>query len=1192
MPNKGLFRLSVSVLNCAESQRRPGKRRNWHLLRISLLSVSTMGFLCQVPVWSAGIDSRLRSDFSGSDTSFVSSQEANQFDWLDQLPIQDGMPRRSKVWQLAQKEVFVDSANAHEGVIVAKPESGLVAPAVQPKEGNPPAVTTPVPGATPTPPTDGKPAVDAVAPSTKPILRAERPKASANPDELKVGPDEGGKVRFNFQGQPWLDVLEWLAKISHLSLDWQELPGDQLNLSTQRAYTVEETRDLLNRHLLDRGYTLLRNRENLIVVNIKKLDPSLVPRVRPQDLAQRQPHEFVKVSFSLDWLLADQAVEELKPMISPNGKLIALKNTNRIEAMDSAANLLEIYEVLKEEQSEDGQERLVKEFPLQHIRANDLDRMLRDLLGLQQPSAGGGAGGNMGADQVMMIQQQLQAIQQAQQQGQQQPGGAAGSERKIHIIVNPRRNSILVEAPANKMAIITQAVEKLDVASGDGSALLKTLNNTRIYRLSAIDPEPFVKILQEFGDLEPTTQIKLDRENNSVIVSGSMADHFVISELVKKLDSSERRFEVIRLRRLEADYVAGTIEFMMGTGGDKKNENNPFFGYMPFGLDMGMGGNKRDAKKFKVSADTENNRLLLWTNDLELKEINGLLAKLGEIPSKESNSDPLRIFEMGTPEEAQKILERLRQVQPGMIAPENANPKVAPAEVKLPVVPSKTQAQPTLPREHRSKIAQGNVPQNTAPRTVDGTGNGHKTPLIEGRHPIVETLLSKFKPQESFITNSVPSKLEPLASEDRAIQPSFAADPSSLITVDDDKSQEAIRKSEVATRQATHGQTLPTQTVRQSRVVSELFQEGPELLVEDNEVSEDGGLPQSESTELERGPNEPVQDFPAPSSVPGGLVQATITPEGQLIIASPDTAALDTLEDMISQILPPRRDFKIFHLKNRNTWAYGVVLNLEKYFGTDKDKGGGGMKYSPFFGYYPSDKKDDGPRNLAKRRVPKFISDSDSRTILVSGADADQLRLIEELINIYDQPEEGDAKALRLTRIFQMKHSKAKVIANAIKEVYRDLLSANDTALQNNQQGDKNQKPSSERSYTYIYGNGSDSGDEGKEPEAPIKFKGLLSLGVDELSNTIVVSAQEGLLENVGQMIDSLDVAAKPTQSTIQVLRVGRGIETSVLQSKLAKILLKPQVQQAPQAPQNSQQSGQPMNVGNGQTINSDVVNE
>ena len=72
---------------------------------------------------------------------------------------------------------------------------------------------------------------------------------------MEVALDKNGKVPpFNFIGQAWPDVMQWLANLSKCSLDWQELPNGYLNLTTQRPYSLDEVRDLINRQLLARGY--------------------------------------------------------------------------------------------------------------------------------------------------------------------------------------------------------------------------------------------------------------------------------------------------------------------------------------------------------------------------------------------------------------------------------------------------------------------------------------------------------------------------------------------------------------------------------------------------------------------------------------------------------------------------------------------------------------------------------------------------------------------------------------------------------------------------------------------------------------------------------------------------------------------------------------------------------------------------
>ena len=183
--------------------------------------------------------------------------------------------------------------------------------------------------------------------------------APPNPEEFKVRPDKDGLVQFQFRGQSWPDVLEWFGEIAGMSVDWQELPGDYLNISTQRGYKVEEIRDLLNRLLLARGFTMLLQDEFLVVVKCEELNAGLVPQVTAEELDGLPPHDYVRVMFELDWMLADEAVDELEPLLSKNGEIFALANTNRIEAMDAVANLQEIRRLLEEEQSaKDGEPSL------------------------------------------------------------------------------------------------------------------------------------------------------------------------------------------------------------------------------------------------------------------------------------------------------------------------------------------------------------------------------------------------------------------------------------------------------------------------------------------------------------------------------------------------------------------------------------------------------------------------------------------------------------------------------------------------------------------------------------------------------------------------------------------------------------------------------------------------------------------
>ena len=135
----------------------------------------------------------------------------------------------------------------------------------------------------------------------------------------------------------------------------------------------------------------------------------------------------------------------------------------------------------------------MREFVLLYARADDIKDQLSQLLGAESPTQMPMAGmtPEQMQQQQQMMQQQMQMQMQMQQQqmqmqqgqpGQPQPPGRVSrrprrgngmtgpqKEEPVRMIVNRRRNSILVQAPPDKMAIIADAVKLLDVQD-DGAA--------------------------------------------------------------------------------------------------------------------------------------------------------------------------------------------------------------------------------------------------------------------------------------------------------------------------------------------------------------------------------------------------------------------------------------------------------------------------------------------------------------------------------------------------------------------------------------------------------------------------------------------------------------------------------------------------------------------------------------------------
>ncbi|MGZ0171728.1 MAG: secretin N-terminal domain-containing protein [Planctomycetales bacterium] len=952
------------------------------------------------------------------------------------------------------------------------------------------------------------------------VTRPTEPESPANPEELNVTPNAAGMLKLNFQGQPWPDVIRWLKKVSGKSLDWQELPGGFLNLSTHREYTVEEARNIINRHLLARGFTIIIRDELMTVEKIDKLNPAMVPRVTASELDQRDDYEFVKVSFTLTALVAAQAAEELKPMLSPNGKLLPLAKTNRLEAIDSVINLREIRDILTEEQSGDGNERRVWQFPLKHVRAEDIVEPLYSLLGVQQA-----ASGPMSSSQMAAFQKMIQAATKGK--------SGVAEEQKLQIVAVPRENVLLVTGPADKIATISDAVELLDQPSLRSQSILDSIQRTEVYRLENFDPEAFIETVRELGGLSPLTQIRADETRGAVIVSGSKVDHLILSQLLEKIDGTSREFHVIPLRKLDAEYVAGSIKLMMGAEEEKKDDSRRSYYFNPYSSRSSSSQSKASSDKFTIDADVEYNRLLLRGTTFELEQVQDLLIKLGELPRPGGNPSRRRVFETGDLEDSLMLIERLQKVWPSRGANEL---KIIPPVVE----PEKDTVVPTGPLS--PDVLE---PLKSAPQKGDQKSVSDKPVKTAQRLPRQKVNPFRPNPQPLFLTASQSQVVE---SEDDATPPAAVPTPPAAEPVP------ATSADAAADTNAAPDKNVADEALRK--------------LVERIRAKQlEGSL---RSAPVGAGSVAPANAGPPP-------IQIRLGPNGEIYVESDDPAALDLLEEVLDEYAPPKRDWKVIELKYPQTWAYGIEVILKDIFKEDMDESdskNGSMRYNPYIWYYSGSSSNSGPRRLSARKPLKIISDRDSHTILVQGASDEQLRMIEELIEIYDRPQSTETRSIRKTQIFKINYSKAKVIADALKEVYRDLLSENDKALQEGKGNKKEDRPS-ERSYTYIYGGG---GEDGEDQEEPIKFKGLLSIGVDETSNILIISATEGLLNNVAQIIESLDMAARPN-SSFKVVQVNTRVNLRELQKKLQAML----APKPPQQAKNQNGKGQPQNGNNNQ---------
>jgi type II secretory pathway component GspD/PulD (secretin) len=875
------------------------------------------------------------------------------------------------------------------------------------------------------------------------VKRPDKPPRVPAPGEFKVKLDAQGRVPpFNFVGQPWPDVMQWLADLSKCSLDWQELPGGYLNLTTQRSYTLDEVRDLINRHLNARGFISIQSGEVISVFKLDKIDPSVVRRVEEDKLYDLKPYDFVKVSFELpSGMEVDKAKDDVKQVLSPTAKVYPLVASKRLLIMDSVANLRGVSELFNNERMVQDGRIVPKEYVLKYARPQQVIEILYLLLGVD-PKA------KPTQTDPQAQQQQMAMIQQMQQQGR---GAEAakmmqkGDAPKVYLAFNRQRNSVLVNAPPEQLKIVEQTIKFLDVPYGDASSATNATGSnetTRMqrYSLVTLDPDKFVSTLEDIGGLSPYAQFKVDDNSKTLFAFATESDHKKIAALIQDFDGSGRHFKVIQLRKNQADLVAATIYTMMAGQNEKKDDNRRRY-WDWYDYD---GGRDRDKKKdtiqgFGVDANIESNQLLLWATDIELKRVNEFLTELGETPQGQSDQRRVRMVEQTGEKPTARLLKELSDAW--------------------------------------------------------AASGGNK-----------------------LIIKAPPESKKPPADENQEKS-------------DKDKSD----------KQTQPAKDRAARTDRTAPIVARFVQLGATAV-----VSPDANPPKQNDVSPAHPSNTEKNTDSASEPAP---VTITVTPDGKLMLSSSDTAALDRLEDLIEKLSPPQRRFKVYQIKYIG--AFDMYLDLKNFFKEDMEKESSGFTRDWYGFMVPKGGDEKNATGLAKRRKLMLDWDPPSNSIIVANASESQLAEVEQMIAEFDKPPRKDSVEKRTTKAVKIKYSKPSVIAAAVKEVYRDLLSSRDKEFAAGEQKDK--KNSAERVTVINYGGGGDSGsDDQRSSSIKVGFDGALSLGADDVSGVLIVSAQQGIFNDIERMVHELDEEAAP-KTTVQVHQISGQVSAEALQKALDK---------------------------------------
>jgi len=555
----------------------------------------------------------------------------------------------------------------------------------------PPAVAT-SPGGVPTAIAPSNPA-DATQPATdapKPVTDATQPSVISPPATTAAPtltgpiastvPPEDLELVINFAGADWKLVLEWLADQAGLSLQVDRYPPGTVNyVDNSRTYRLGEAMDVINRLLLDRGFSLIRRGRQLILIDQESevaasLISELAEWVTIDELDTRGNSDIVRCVFPLGSLSAETAKVEIGQLIGPAGRVIVLDSSKQVVVTETVSRLKAIRTLLANASMASSD---VTEIVLKYRVADELLEIARPLIGLE---------------------------------------AGANSSDKIRIATGLYGDRLYATGDAATRALLERIIERADTplqmeTSAGGNE--QSLPRLETYTVSTVSPSTVIDVLQTLLAGVPDTRIAVDPQAGGIIVFARPETHVTIQQTIDKLEGRGSTFEIIQLRRLEPSQALATI--------------NKFFG--------STDGTSKDAPT--IDGDPATGRLWVRGTPEQIELVRNLIEKLEGADATGPLGDRVRVLPYSgrsaeeTVEQLQSLWQaigkknKIRMVTPargdstsnsksfpqrrigGLIVPPGANEPFAPTENsdrQFETPASATEAEPLLDRLPSSRL--------------------------------------------------------------------------------------------------------------------------------------------------------------------------------------------------------------------------------------------------------------------------------------------------------------------------------------------------------------------------------------------------------------------------------------------------------------------------------------------------------
>lgn len=1048
--------------------------------------------------------------------------------------------------------------------------------AVQPPPANGPDGASPPQGAL------SQPAASATQSAPSPVAQGVGPQPQVSPETGAIGagtaagpqaqganstpqlPPPDVKLRFNFRYQPWKTVLEWLAQQAGLSLVMEAPPPGTFNYVDDHEFTPAQAIDLLNSVLLTKGYVLVRRERMLMLLNVEDgVPPNLVDRVSPEDLDTRGDYEMVSCLFQLRRMTPEEAEQEVKKLLGPQGTVVVLSKAKQLLVTETAGRLKTIRRMIEAIENPDAGSSTVRTF-----RINP-----------------------MTIDQVLSIIRQMFQIPADQ---------TATPDGNLRFAIDPSGTKILVTGTPDLLDRFAEVLKALDPSAESPGSLLESTPQLEVYPITSADPQTVLQVLQTLLAGMPDVRLAIDPRTGALVAWARPAQHATIRATLQQMQGEVGQVEVIPLRVVDPQLAVLAISKLFG-GGDSTTSNAP-----------------------TVDADISTRMLLVRGTRAQIEQIRQLLVKMGEpaADGQVGNLSLMRTIPMDAataqavleqmqniwPQFRQNRLQIIRSVQPSEGTPARTPENHAPEQPNTGEAPrsSATIQSTRIPiplatlTARRLVLGLDNKSSTSSSTTGSSGSTTSSTPQSQPSQPGFQPPFFQpwgrpggWGPPGGFFDRgrgwdresrenregdgdrrrdwSRSTSWQPGETGGTGVlgtaEPGVASGPSTagakVIFVSQATASADASGNPSESQVPTSGPApnTPSDAGGPPPAASQEPQQKQRDAAPAPATGEQGGTstnspPVDTSSPPPQAGTGPTPPTPPPAPPASAPIIVAVTPEG-LVIASQDPEALNQFEDLVRRMMSQGSyqyqavpELVVYYLRHARAESVASILDQILGGGTLTTTGstggsligeiaraafgevGGGLVGS----LLGADTGSTSSTSRTTRTSSRIQITPDARlNALIVQAYPQDLQLIEEILRVLDQQDSPEDVAVQpKTIIIPVKNTQAEEIAQILRSVYQDRLV---TA------GGANRPPSPQEIIQLLRGGRGGPGGRTQPQEEQQR----MSIGVDVRTNSLIVSAPEKLLNEVKQLVEQLDQkAVTESEETTQVVTLHKASPESV----------------------------------------------